>query len=812
MANEALIDDAMERLGRKQGIEAAGQDSDVNEAMARLEMREKNISPEQFAATFVGQESLGKPGAGVGTRALLSLFGDTFEEQKAAFESFNPKGELIKVPVSGLVIYRNNPSEKFRKVDAGFTELFGFSLTDAGKEVLGDVADVAGEIPNVVGEVAVLFAFRKPGAKQFLSDLLRVGGGGATGEALQQTAQTIKGTQRETGGEQLEEIVGASGQSLIGFTLGAGVAGGINVVRQAGVLQTLPGAQRAMRSAERLGTRSLLPNQASDVPIIGALGSQSRALSTRISRYIADQEARTAKAVKGLTNNTLRRRFVTDTVKAFNRAKDDIVDLAVQQTRTAASSFRKGGRALQKGVQAWWKTSGNDVDTLYATARSVQEPRFKIVGLKKNLDDIKQGVVGQTEEGSRITLNDLDPELLRVIDDIDKLDPNLPSVTLENGRVVGPTEQLRALEKRLHDLTLAGPEGPREAQAVAARVKGLIKGVLDDPANASPEFRNAWKAARTSAAKRFETREKLAVIDVVRSETPTAMARKLAKPGKIDDLVVLKKIIPDKEFRQFTDAFKNDLFSDPGNITKRLAEFDSKTLNVLMSANEQAAMRQAGVKIDRLFSSGVQNAMRQQRQTRGFIRDIFDTNDTARINAFFDLVTKNGGKKSPFGRSSRAAIIDEIWRRSKVDNRGVEVLDFNKLQSTLTDFGERGLLKFLDFGDVRILKSAEIVQDFSRVGADAGTSLQRASAVATLRGGGLEGLITVAENIGVGRMFTMQSVQKILLGKGRKDPVDFIKIKAMGAALGTIISDTESQKDLGEDTIRLFKGITGFST
>lgn len=819
MAEDSLSRDelsrALEELNRRDSAADITRQRELREARRAIGDPLVPVDDDDLAAKFVGQESLGESTPDPSLRAFLSVMGDTFEEQRLALARIRPDAELFRVPVTNDVLYRNAPDEEFRRLDTGFFDTLGLAAEDAREfyrtrrgdpgaritaELGADVADIAGDIPEILGETAMMVLTRRPGAS-VTGDLMRVGIGGAAGEAAQQAGQTLAGTQLDTFEQQRFRATGAGIESIIGGTIGAGIGGAINVFRGRGISNVPLEGVEAMAATERIGTLPLLPSQVSDVPIIKLLGRQSQALVARIGRYLTEQERRTTASVRALVDPQARRQFISQTVNAVNQASKDIIDLAIQGAAvTSPRSFRDAGRALQQGIEKWWRATGADVDNLYRTARSIEEPRFDATPAIAEAQKLVEGVQAPTAAGATIRAGEIDPQLLSLAQRVAQLDPATQTV-----------DSLRALRQEIGDLTVPGPQGPRLGTQQALGLRGALNAVLRDVQNNNPAFRDAWKAADSAASRRFTTREQAAVVDITRHQSPTVLARELAKPGRLDDLVIIRQALERKSpehWQRFTETFRADLLSDPGNITARLDAFDKPTLNVLLSQNEQSVMRSAGRQIDRLTSTGVQAARRNQTEIRTFFTNVLDTRNTAGINALFDIVQKRGGKDTPFGRSTRATIIDEAVRRSVVTEQGVDRIDFNRLTSTLDDFENRGVLRFLKADELNFLRDVQKVQDFSRLGVSgAGTSIQAAEAAASARSLSGAALLTIIENMGVGMWVTSAPGRRVLIGAGRASPLDMRMIRNIGAATGNIVSDAERQQELGEDFEALVRGI-----
>lgn len=797
----------IERAQQEQQRTAIEADAASN-ALLKARIKTGEISNEQFDAEFLGQEKIGPPGD-PGLRFFLSLLGDTPEEQDAALKLLDPQAEVRRVPVTGDIVFRMNPEEDFRQLDRGFFENLGLAgeslknLPEVSEEFLADLADFAGDAPEIAAEAAALFIGRSPGGGKFLSDLVRLGLGGATGEAAQQFAQTGVGTQRQTGEQQKGLVAGAVGESIIGGTIGTALISTLNAVRGRGILSLRPEGTAAVAAAERIGTSVPLPQQVTDVPAVRLLGRQSQALLPTIQRYLTNQEKRTASALIAQIDEKGKNEVIAEIFRAQTRANKDVVDAVIENADIIPRKKRAGGRALQQGIQAWWRGSGKDVDDLYGIVRSIEEPVYDLtkgvtddgLSLLEVVGKIERGVVGPSAKGETFNVRVLDGELRAAMDRIKQLDPNLTG----GEGLANPFDVLKEIRGQIDDLTLVGPEGPRVKNRLASELKDAVVKTIESPVNDNPKFKKAFKVANRAAADRFKRREQLAVIEAVRTQEPSTLVPNLAQPGQLDNLVAMRRALPEKEFERFRDAVATDLLNDPANLKTRLDAFDDETLNLLMSKPRQQVFKEAAEKFDRINDPLIQEALRKQTRAEAFMSQILSTGDSSKIDAL-GLLMKRGGRETT--NSVRAGIINDIWKRSQVVEEGVARVDFRKLQSTLDEFEKTGVLDLLTDQQVRFLRDVEIVQDFSRFGVkDAGTSLQAAEAVAEtreiVRGGGLSGITTIIEAYTVGRALTNEVVIKALIGT-RGKPFDTRIARIAGAAAAQLNQDIEAQQSQGD--------------
>lgn len=841
-----ILEDLKRRRKRQESFPGLEKGSD-QEILARIKHKRGGLSDDEFNEIFAGESiapplkrELGapidkskglrkrQPNSGMfRTRAVTSFLGDNFEEQQAAFKGLHPGGHLLRVPVTGQILYKTKPDEPYRKLDPSFAEAMGADgLSGFLDEFENDIADLTADGAVIAGETAGIVFLRKKGVGQFLGDMVRLGVGGAAGEAARQIAQTAEGTQRQDPKQQRSLITGAGALSIVGGTIGAAGGAVVGGLSRRGVVNTTEEGRAAIKASEDIGTEPLMASQVSRNPFLKSLSRQSQALVPKIGDYLLKQEKKTANALREAINPAALKKFIGETARTFNQASNDLLELTIQATGIRRRSPRAGGRVLQQGVERWWKVSGKDVDALYEAMRRIGEPIYDGTNLLEGVARLKQGLQlagkpttrqvdtglkdasgnpifrEETVESAIKTDDELAGAVERLLDDMAAIDPNIRGVG--NSALDG----LRGFRRRVNEFRVAGPEGSRLSHSLANDLVQLIDDTIENPINlhAVPGLSGALGAANGAARKRFQTREQLAVVDLMKSETPAQIVGKLARPGQLDNLVAVRKAVPQEEWAKFQESVVTELMLDPANLATRMAEFDQPTLNLLMNGPRQQIMKEAGTELAGLFSVGVEAGLKKQTQIRGFFKSVLDTENTAQITQFANVIERQGGKEGPLGLSARSAVINEIWQRSRVAAEGAVRVDANKISKTLTDFDERGLLDFLTEGDIELLRNVELVQDFARLGAaDAGTSLQQASAVADVRGGGLRGLTTIVENWTMGNLLTRPGLNRFLLGSGKNRPLDTAFIKLITAANLQIAADVEQTAELGEDVESLIR-------
>ena len=121
--------------------------------------RQLNLTEDELSASFFNQRDLGEPGLSDNLARMALADADAAGEKLAAFKKHYPDGDLRVAPVTGELLFRENISSSFKKVDAGIMQKF---------EPVGDLIDFLGsDAGAIIGEIAL-----SKGASSFLGVIL----------------------------------------------------------------------------------------------------------------------------------------------------------------------------------------------------------------------------------------------------------------------------------------------------------------------------------------------------------------------------------------------------------------------------------------------------------------------------------------------------------------------------------------------------------------------------------------------------------------------------------------------------------------
>lgn len=813
----------------------------------------------------VGQIELGEPGLGGGFKGLdarLSIgLSNTLEEKIAAFKQVFPEGDLRMVSEGQLVterkpggklvpgatpeearealleeapvtrfssafVFREDPSQPFKRVDAGVIEKF---------EPVGDLIDfIAEDLGAITGEV--IAAARTKGGS-FLMFMGRLALGAAIGETAQQSLQTLAGVQRESPGE----IAARVGQQAVLGGIGAGFGRpadvSLRVARGGGILKLSPERREALRAFERLGLEQPLPGQISDNPFIVRLQTQSSATFPTIARFTEEKQVKpVVEVLKGLRDPAAKSNFLASLAREQDKLEQTA--LTVLKRRGTKAKARPTGEALQRGAKTLDKASNTKINDAYALARSIEEPSFNLSDLKLEANTVSRGTPVQMQKlgdvPSKQTLEELglddmtisrlvegidetariqsaeavDPALLRITKQIKDADPSLPAMPLPDGKVATATDQLRAWRSELFELAQPRIDEAgrvRRGNAFASRLRKAIDETLDSPVSTDRDFLSAWSTANSMARKRFKRLELSTARRVAISDKPAELARSFAKPFKEDELTQLRSVVSNDAFKQLQTFFKNDLINDPKNMLKRLDAFDKPTLNLLMDQADQKAFREVAEQFTQFERLGLKNIVTRRGDTDAALREVLSTSTNEADRKLFVRTVRKAGEDSSTFRSVQAALIDHVWKSTRKVKDNVQFVDTDALKKVLADLQDKGMMPLLGKDRRAVLNDLRKVADFlPRKDVDFGSSLLAAEVISEARRKMFKPteflygpVLRMINLFGLGRLFTSPKTRQIMIGKAAGVP-DNRLLSTFSAALTTIGLDLNVEGAIDE--------------
>ncbi len=727
----------------------------------------------------------------------------------------------IDDPLGGQLIALSDPSSD------------KYVLLDSPELVtLSDAAEVGGMVLNLETLFTVGGAIATRGAG-FLRRLAGQAVGGITGRTADIAVEKARGFDDQSATEMagdaaLSGLLAATGELLFApfRRLGRGITRG-------GFVELTPEEQAAQRTAREMGIEGGL-TVGQVTPVIGKMEQQA---------------AQTSKVVQ--QRHLAQLRASLDDLKRARARFGDFVGLNDAELDTAIRQYEAnilkmanvgpvdpavGGKALQQGRKEYVRAAKAHISRKYDRAIAASEGasldiseaidigRSARKGVRMKLAAqpdprqpagfaITRQVVGKAPpKGARVAI-DPKGELANLVRQLERLDPN---VTMFED--VTAFEQVKTLRTQFFDLKNAAlPGQERLDNRIAGEIWSALSEAMDSPVGGSDQFVALHRAAALA------NRRKEMILDVadLRRIAQTsdldadALVRRVARPYNGSTLKLLSRIMPRKQFEAVKQSFKADLYSRPETITARLDEFrgDPRALRILLTTDEEAAMRLAGNQYRRFQSAPFKRALselsgEQQRAVR-IVREADD-------EAIGSWVKRHGGKNSRQGRALRAGVIQMLVDEATEVKRGVEVINLQRGIRLITQLDTSGKLRAVFNADeIAFLKDRRAVLSFLRTTADPGASIRaqelvsQTAEIVTLPvrpeaalSRFFSGVTGLARNAIVGRFFLNPTVREFLVGTGRKQ-LDFTTMRAVAAVMAELSRDIDLQTRTNKSRARL---------
>jgi hypothetical protein len=795
----------MSRLGDaiRGGLEKDTSQLSEGRALADAIRRGLEETPDELIAGFTEDQQLGPAGLESLTARLGIGTAESMAEKVRAFHKSFPDGDLRRTPGTGDLIFREDKTQPFAKVDAGLLEDF---------EPLQDIADVVNGA--LVGDIAVTVATR---GGNLIPQMLKLFFGGAAGKIGEEGIEIARGTQDETQ-EGLFRDFGAGPPAEGTLSALGGGAGKIldrtiiDTARGKGLAPMAPEAVEGVAAFRRQGLEPPTPGMVTSAPFLKLAERQSSAISGNIPELVAKHETGMVEALERARDTGNADQFAAILSRADERERGRLLNNLRRAVKTKKTTLSEGGRALKQGVADYSQRSKKRVSRLYKNAEQIEEPVFSLVELKQ-----RANLLVQTAELKKTPLSD---DLLNVVKTINEME-DIPTrkVAREGDQevVITAGDQIRGLRSLLFDLktpalgdTIAGRATGKLPEAQAGELFRAVDDVLFKPQNANPAFKRAWRLAGGKARERFQTLDNANVLTALTADKPARFARELAQPRNFDQIQELRRAIgpASKEWIEFKNAFKTDLLSDPDNLTRRIKDFDDETLDLLLTRNKEIpAFVRYGAATDRLNKLPLRAIRESQSNSLEAISTIASNVNKAEGRRLMDTIKR--GNRADKG-VARASAIEYLWQESVKQGselitgpKGRAFVDPVLFKRAVAKLEASGMGGILQPQDKTLIRDFQIIADFIGSTADPGTSLVAASIVreATSVAGVLPGgpgfkvrpFIDFIQLHTIGRVLASPGGRRILGGLGKNPPPSKI-LTALGA-MATTVSATLGREE-----------------
>jgi len=718
---------------------------------------------------------------------------DNVDEQINKIKDKFPLAEVVKLdePAMGNAVAIKLPGEdKFRLLDSN--KLATFS----------DVADVAGFFLNAESAATILSVLA---TKNFslLTRMFTTGGSAGIGAAADQTIEAARGFQEDP----IEDIftfniapatlAGAGGE-----VLASPARAGVNIATRRGAFRLTDEERLAIREFEDSGVRG--PSVGAVAPAFRGAEGQAVATSKNAQDFARGQTKDALQMFKRIREKISSTEDISDSeIERLVGIVTDNYKRLILGTVDGDISRETAGRAIIEGRKEFKRIWKDHVSRKYNRAFDAGEgASFDISETQKLADEIIQGVKGKGRDGKTVQLRDLSKELQSVIKKISDLDSSITDFEGKSG-----FEQIKELRTQLFDLKNATIDGKETVNnRFAGQLWDSLTRAMDSPVGGSENFNLLIRAANNSN-KRME--RMLEVADIVRisRETEPASLVDLVRPGKSFTTRLLKRVLPEKEFETFRRGFITKLISKPKQLIQTLDDFadDPQTLNVMLTKEEQAPLREFGRSVGRL-EENIEAIGRSKLGISSRTKELINSGD---VDTLLELIRASGGKNSVNGKKLRRGVISFILDRSEQLSKGVRGVNPKAATNVIEKLDKDGVLDAVMLPEEKAaLKNKQLMLSLFTESPDAGASIQAAELGAqaaqivnpeqliTNTGGVVKRFIgalgAFTRNFFVGTILMNPTARRIILGAGSR-PVDLTTIRLLTSLTAEAATNADAQ-------------------
>lgn len=773
--------------------------------------RDRPQLADDYLSSVVGQ--LGAPGFhdALARADISTVDPNSMDEMSKMFQLHYPDGKLRFETIpqehssaeagKTVLLYQTGPKEKWSRFDEPDLSFY-------------DIADMAGALPQIVGEIA---GFKGAGVVargigRVAPGALTTITGGAVGAGAGEAANSLllegRGVRTEPSGVTLRRATDAA---LLSFIAGSATAGAFQIGRlmtggaglMPGPVTISPQAQAALaaekelsRSAKAIGQEPLIPltaAQLTESPVLQRIAGITETLAKRVSQVTQQQLSR-----------------VNELLAARNRGPGETAELNQLMSRlgSSASTWRQramgavsgrvqlnprvAGLSTQDAINAWRETTQARVSALYDRADAISPLMFDLRGLaswRENLAFMQQqgGVPAQ-----------LTAQLGRAIQQVDTVLGAYRGGQLIN--TASPTgEQLRAwrvidgLRSEAFQATLPNPAEPLRG-AVDQRISGslmeTLNGIMDNPVIPSitgargAEFTAALTTARNAARARFDDLDTFHALASAKAYefNPSSFARGLMKDTSDELPIQVHRMLDEAglgarwaavqagvrgELMHRLRPSGADGIGNPQGVIAWLDQWrDPQTKRLFMSEVEENSWRLAATDMGELNRLGWERIVASDAPATQAALEIVTRGDREGLKRLLQLPVND-----PLRQSIRAGLLDHLANMTTtMKGRGAtfqaEMPDAKLIKQTIDDWRKSDVARLLAPQDLDFMENVWRYVTFATGRSDVGTSIAGAElAAALIPGRGfMNATIEWAKHLAIGRALTSPAFRRLLIG------------------------------------------------
>lgn len=750
-------------------------------------------------------------GAKFGERVDYS-FSDTDDEIINKFTKKYPKGVMKRTKFPDEPVTRNyhgqeqsyvkpGPTVLLYKTDSEDSKEKWKSIEDYGKLSMGDIADVAGAAPEVIGAIGTSLLFPPSAGWQAAA----LGLGTLGGHVAKETLEEARGMQLQPWTEVMKTgAIKGGAAAALGY--GAHLAmKPVNVGAGRGLLRTSEAdraaALRIKQSGldlEPLGAHQL----ASEHPILTGKAAQAFSTSHYGQQAVSKQAASAVKALRGLEPKTAGHLGK----KLQNMASREYWKKHWAQTRARFTTPEMGGKNLQQAAKSFSQKSRAEVGKLYDQVDDIattQNPVFDLSAARSEVQNIKNAILADIPEeqaavGQVNVANTPKGQLLGVIDDIERI-----SQTQTN------YETVKSLRTRLFGLIDNEAWQWDVNKYYASQLWGKLTESIRNPVGGNNAFTNTFNAASAAHRARMDILNMSTFQRVMRAEKPVELANTYARPGAIPDEIhkAFTRFSP-KKYDMFKQYAQLKMLRDNGGAMNAINKFmrdDPEGFARLVPKSQRTGLLRTAKNLDYLNSEQAAKLIGKQAEYDTVIETMLSKQTPLSAQRTLKFY---GGKGSEGHTYLRRATLKHIINRAvKPSEKGYDVVDRKSLIGIIKEYKDKGVYDFLTSNDKLRLHALDDYVRMAKVDADVGVSLQKQAIIGQFSHPAKWGhaIRSLSVNELVARALMNNKISNLLVGMGRK-PLSSIPLQRSSVVINAIAQDMEAgQQGLSKAESRMQK-------
>lgn len=461
---------------------------------------------------------------------------------------------------------------------------------------------------------------------------------------------------------------------------------------------------------------------------------------------------------------------------------DDILNNLLKNTNINSSlidDFAKAGKDFVGGINKWKAATKTQRDNYYDKAIALADDVvFDISKLQSVSNNISKVITGKgkqqaskqvqtsildefgnpinktvTPVSKGVPLDKVPNEILKLVDDIKKLDPQISMYQGNN-----PILQLKSLRTRLFNLQQS--EDPA-TKLYANKLFTELKDIMQKPQSGNKAFIEAYN----TASKYNVYREGILNLSVIkkslRSDTVEDIVQSKFNIKNPSEVQYIKKIFKDdpESFKILKNVYLTNIVKNKSTLNQFLENKDlyAETVKQIFTKSEVKAINEFA-KAQSKINNSVLN--------KSITKDISNADRAYKLinegyDAFGQLIKSQGGVNSKFAQSTKAGIYKKILDKSTVTNKeGIDVLDLKIFSDEINQLKNNTALKDFLFtaDDFKNLDMFNLYANTINASDDIGAALAKGTVA-----GKIKSVANVKAKIEVGKTYFDNAISAKIL-------------------------------------------------